>query len=175
MTVQKKIQIKRYCVYLAILLLAHLFQNCIRIFPEIGSVRPILLISAAVCISMFEGELVGAVVGLIAGALWDTVTVTADGYNAMFLMIACALCGTMLRIFLRNNIVTYVMMNVVITTIYSLSYALFFVTARGVKGAIMMYFTYYWPMVMYSLVFTPFWYYLVRAVNRKFSYNYIEY
>lgn len=175
MNVQKKIKAKRYLIYALVLLLAHIFQNTLRIFPEIGSVRPILLISAAVCIAMFEGEVVGALAGLAAGALWDTVTDASDGYNAMYLMIACAVCGTLLRIFLRNNIVTYIIMNTVITLFYSMTYVLVFVIVRGIDGAGYLYLRYYLPMALYSLLLTPLWYMLIRAVNRKFSYSYIEY
>ena len=175
MTVQTKIKVKRYAVYGVIILLAHIFQNILTIFPEIVSVRPVLLISVAVCISMFEGEVVGAIVGLASGALWDTVTVAADGYNAFYLMLACAFCGVMLRIFMRNNIVTYIMMNTGITMLYFLTYVLFFITARGIDGGSDMLLRYYLPMVIYSLAFTPLWYALIRAISRKFSYNYTEY
>lgn len=175
MTVQTKTKVKRYAVYGVILLLAHILQNSLPIFPEILAVRPVLLISVAVCISMFEGELVGAIAGLVAGALWDTVTSTADGYNAFYLMVACAVCGVMLRIFMRNNIITYIMMNTGVTMVYFLSYVLFFITARGIDGGTEMLLRYYLPMSVYSLLLTPVWYVIIRAVNRKFSSNYTEY
>lgn len=175
MTVQTKTKVKRYAVYGVILLLAHILQNSLPIFPEILAVRPVLLISVAVCISMFEGELVGAIAGLVAGALWDTVTSTADGYNAFYLMVACAVCGVMLRIFMRNNIITYIMMNTGVTMVYFLSYVLFFITARGIDGGTEMLLRYYLPMTVYSLLLTPIWYAIIRAVNRKFSSNYTEY
>lgn len=175
MTVQTKTRVKRYAVYGVMLLLAYILQTSLPIFPEILAVRPVLLISAAVCIAMFEGELVGAVAGLAAGALWDTVTTTADGYNAFYLMIACAVCGVLLRVFMRNNIITYIMMNTGITTLYFLSYVLFFVTARGIDGGAEMLLKFYLPMSVYSLLLTPVWYVIIRAVNRKFSFNYTEY
>lgn len=175
MTVQTKTKVKRYVAYAVILLLAHILQNSLPIFPEILAVRPVLLISAAVCMSMFEGELVGAIAGLVAGALWDTVTATADGYNAFYLMVACAVCGVMLRIFMRNNIVTYIMMNTGVTMVYFLTYVLFFITARGIDGGTEMLLRYYLPMSIYSLLLTPLWYVIIRAVNRKFSSNYTEY
>lgn len=175
MTVQTKTKAKRYLCYFLIILLAHLFQNTICIFPEIVSVRPILLISVAVCISMFEGELVGAVAGLLAGSLWDTVTVTADGYNAFYLMGACAVCGVLLRILMRNNIITFAIMNSGITLFYLITYVLFFISARGIDGAGEMFFRYYIPMAIYTLIFTPLWYILIRSIYRKFSYDYTEY
>lgn len=175
MTVQTKVKTKRYIVYALILFLAHIMQNVVPIFPELLSVRPLLLISVAVCISMFEGEIVGAAAGVLAGVLWDTVTVTADGYNALFMMVACAICGVLLRIYMRNNIVTYLIMNSAITLIYLITYVLFFVSSRGIDGAGAMFFIYYLPMGIYSLVLMPIWYIFIRTIYRKFSYDYTEY
>lgn len=175
MTAKKKIKVKRYCIYILILLSAHIFQNSIRIFPSIFGLRPVLLISAAMCVAMFEGELVGAAAGLIAGGLWDTVTAASDGYNAMFLMLSCAVCGTLVRIFLQNNIITYSIMNAASTVFYFLAYSLFFVTARGIDGAGALLLRYYLPMALYSLLLTPFWYWLIKAVNKKLSSDYMEY
>lgn len=175
MGVQKRINAKRYVIYIVVLLMSHILQNTLRIFPEIASVRPVLLISAVVCISMFEGEIAGAVAGFFAGALWDTVTVSNDGYNALFLMTVCALCGILVRIFMRNNIITYIIMNISVTVIYFLSYMLFFVVAKGIDGAGMLFLRYYLPMALYSVVLTPFWYMIIRGINRKFSIDYMEY
>lgn len=170
-----KTKVKKYTAYVLLLLSAHLFQNSLRIFPEIFSVRPVLLISAAVCIAMYEGEIVGAALGLFAGALWDTVTVTADGYNALFFLVACAFCGVILRVFLRNNILTYILVNSVITLFYFATYVIFFITSRGIDGGLQLFFKYYLPMAVYSLILTPFWYLIIRRINIKFPIAYIEY
>lgn len=175
MNVQTKTKAKRYLVYTLIIFTSHILQNTISVFPELFSVKPILLISATVCIAMFEGELVGAGSGLLAGLLWDTVTVTADGYNALYLMAAGAICGVLLRIFMRNNIITFTIMNSAITVIYIATYILFSVSVRGFGGEGYLLLRYYLPMCIYTLIFTPLWYLLIRGVYRKFSFNYTEY
>lgn len=170
-----RIRLKKYAVYACVLLLAHIFQNSLRIFPELFGVRPVLLISAAVCIAMYEGEIAGAAAGLFAGALWDTVTGTADGYNALFLAVSCAFCGVVLRVFLRNNILTYIWINSIVTVLYFATYVFFFITSRGIDGGSSLFLKYYLPMAVYSLVLTPFWYLIIRRVDRKFPIAYIEY
>lgn len=175
MTVQTKIKTKRYVIYALIIFLAHILQNTISIFPEIMSVRPVLLLSIAVCIAMFEGEIVGAAAGLLAGVLWDTVTVTADGYMTLYLTISCAICGILLRIFMRNNIATYFIVNSVALALFLVTYVLFFIAARGIDDSAAIFFTYYVPMGLYSFILTPLWYLLIRTVYRKFSVDYTEY
>lgn len=175
MTQQTKIKVKRYTIFTLIILCAHLLQNSLMIFPEIFGIRPILLISVAVCIAMFEGEFIGAVFGLVAGALWDTVTVTADGYNALYLAVACAVCGFLLRVFMRNNIITYIMINAAVIGFYCITYVLFFIAARGIDGAGEIFVRYYFPMVIYSLLLAPLWYFIIRGVSKKFANIYTEY
>ena len=175
MTQQTKIKLKRYSIFVLIILCAHLLQNALMIFPEIAGVRPILLISAAVCIAMFEGEVVGVIFGFVAGALWDTVTVTADGYNALYLAVACAVCGFLLRVFMRNNIITYTMINAATTLFYCVTYVLFFIAARGIDSAGEIFVRYYFPMTVYSLLLTPLWYFIIRGVSTKFANSYTEY
>lgn len=170
-----KIKLKKYAVYVLLLLLSHLFQNSLQIFPAFFGVRPVLLISVTVCIAMYEGEIAGAAIGLFAGALWDTVTVTADGYNALYLMGSCAICGMVLRIFLRNNILTYIWINTIITVLYFATYVIFFITSRGISGGLLLFFKFYLPMAVYSVLLTPFWYLIIRHINRKFPIAYIEY
>ena len=175
MTQQTKIKLKRYSIFALIILCAHLLQNALMIFPEIAGVRPILLVSAAVCIAMYEGEIIGVIFGFFAGALWDTVTVTADGYNALYLAMACAVCGFLLRVFMRNNIITYTMINAATTLIYCVTYALFFIAARGIDSAQEIFVRYYFPMTIYSLLLTPLWYFIIRGVSTKFADSYTEY
>lgn len=174
MNIVTKRKIQRYTLYAVMLLLASIFQNTLHIFPEILSVRPVLLISVSVCIAMFEGEAIGALAGFLAGAVWDTVTVAADGYNAFYLMTACAVCGMVLRVFMRNNLITFFMMNSLVTSIYFIFYVLFFISARGVAHGGIMLLRYYLPMAVYSILLTPIWYYIIKAVNRRFSSDYVN-
>lgn len=175
MTIQNKTKLKRYTLYVVVLVLAHLFQNSIQIFPEVLGVRPVIIIPLALCIAMYEGEFKGALVGLFAGALWDTVTVTADGYNAAFLMIMCAACGMLLRIFWRNNIITFAIINAATLVLYFFTRVLFFYVAQGVDGAEALIIRCYLPMALYSFLLTPLWFVLVGAINKKYPLNYMEY
>lgn len=175
MNTVNKTKLKKYAVYVLLLMLTHLLQNSLLVFPAVFGVRPVLLISAAVCIAMYEGEIAGAVTGLFAGALWDTVTVAADGYNALFLMAACAFCGVFLRVFLRNNILTFLWINTLVTVLYFATYVIFFITSRGIDGGLMIFFKFYLPMAAYSVILTPFWYLIIKGINKKFPIAYIEY
>ena len=175
MNIRSKTGLKKFIVYFALILFAHILQNVVLVFPSIGGVRPVLLISAVIGIAMFEGEIIGAVAGIFAGALWDTVTVFADGYNALMLMVICAFSGLILRIFLQKNLLTFVMVNGIASLVYFLLYALFFVTSRGIDNSIWLFVRFYFPMAFYSLAVSPIAYAAVNLTNQKIPFRYIEY
>ena len=76
---------------------------------------------------------------------------------------------------MRNNIITYIMMNSAVTLLYCVTYVLFFIAARGIDSAGEIFVRYYFPMAIYSLVFTPLWYLIIRGVSTKFANVYTEY
>lgn len=162
-----KLLIIRRFLFVFIILAAHLLQNTRGVFPSIFGVHANLLIPLVVCIGMFEREIWGAVLGLFAGVLWDAVSGLGDGYNALFLMIIGALCGLLINLLMRNNLKTALLLSISACILYSLLYVIFFVLAQGVDSVGYLLLRYYLPNALYSFVFTPIWYLIVRSVMRK--------
>lgn len=162
-----KILIIRRFLFVLIILFAHVLQNSKGIFPSVFGIHANLLIPLCVCIGMFEREIAGAALGLFAGVLWDTVSGLGDGYNALFLMIVGALCGLLINILMRNNLMTALLLSAAACILYSLLYSVFFLLAEGVDSVGYLLLRYYLPGSLYSFVFTPAWYLLVRLVMRK--------
>ncbi len=100
----------KWTAYGLILLTALLFQSSPRLFPEIGGGRPVLLLPLAVAISMFEGPVGGAAAGAAAGFLWDLFSDRLFGFNALILMLLCCGCGLLVRLLVRNNLLSAMLM-----------------------------------------------------------------
>lgn len=162
-----KILIIRRAAFAVIILLAHILQNTNGFFPEIFGARAFLLIPLAVCIGMFEREITGAVFGLFAGALWDSVSGLGDGWNTLFLMLTGALCGLLINVLMRNHLLTALILSAAANVIYVSLYLLFFVIARGLDSAGYLFLTFYLPSAVYSFLFTPIFYITVRAIMKK--------
>lgn len=87
-----KILFVRRTVFVLLILAVHILQNTRGLFPEIFGVKANLLIPLVICIGMFEREIAGAVLGMLAGILWDSVSPMGDGYQCTFAY-ACG-CGS---------------------------------------------------------------------------------
>lgn len=161
-----KLIIFRRTVFVIMIVLADILQNTQGFFPEIFSARAFLLIPLVVCLGMFEREIVGALLGAFAGVLWDGVSGLADGYNALFLMLVGAVCGLLINLLMRNHLLTALILSSSAVFLYSVFYVLFFVTAQGVDGAIWLFFRFYLPSIIYTVIFTPVFYLIVRHIMR---------
>lgn len=169
-TTTKMLLIRRF-LFVLIILFAHILQNSKGVFPSVFGVHANFLIPLCVCIGMFEREVVGAMLGLFAGVLWDTVSGLGDGYNALFLMIIGAVCGLLISVLMRNNLMTALLLSATACILYSILYSVFFLLAEGVDSVGYLLIRYYLPNALYSFIFTPVWYLLVRSVMRGTKIN----
>lgn len=156
----------RRAVLVIMIIVAAMLQNTAHMFPEIFGIRVFLLIPVVVCISMFEKEL-APFFGTFAGLLWDITSTAPDGYNTVLMMLIASACGLLIKHVMRNNIITSLLLTSCSLVLYSLLYWLFFVVPKGVEGGAMMIFTFYLPCCIYTLVFLPFIYVIIRAFIKK--------
>ncbi len=164
---QTKILLIRRSIFAVLLLIAHLLQNMPGFFPSVFGVRAYFLLTFTVCLGLFERELAGAMFGLFAGALWDFVSPSGDGFHALLFMAVGALCGILINTRMRNNLFTALLLNTAAHLLYVSLYTVFFVLAGGVDSAGWLYLRYYLPSAVYSVLFTPIIYLAVRAVMNR--------
>lgn len=158
---------RRICLAL-ILLPVSVIQNTDGFFPQFFGVRALLLIPFVVCISMFERDICGMLLGLFAGALWDTVA-SGGSFNALYLTAIGFLCGTLINTIMRNNVVTAFILSTIATVIYNIGYWLFNYILGGLDNAAYMLLRYYLPSILYTVVLVPLIFIIVRSVEKKFA------
>ncbi len=151
-----------------IILLISVLQNTDGFFPQVFGIRALLLIPAVVCIAMYERDIWGMMLGLFAGALWD-VFASGASYNALFLLTAGFICGTLINTIMRNNIVTASILTFIFSTLYHLGYWLFNFVISDLDSAAFMLLRYYLPGIAYTTVFVPIIFIMTRSVEKKFT------
>lgn len=165
---QRKKTIIRRAILALIILTLSVLQNTDGFFPQIFGVRALLLIPAVVCIAMFERDIPGMLFGLFAGTLWD-IFASGNNFNALYLLIVGFACGTLINTVMRNNVVTASLLSAAFITLYSVGYWLFHFVFAGVDSAAHMLLRYYLPGMLYTLLFAPVIFIIIRAVEKKYS------
>ena len=162
----KRLVVRR-ALFALFVLFFYLLQSTPGVFPAVFGVRALFLTSLTVCIALFDREISGALFGAAAGVLWDCVSPLGDGFHALFLLLIGAACGILINTIMRNNLFTALLLSACAHLLYAGLYTLFFVVAENVEGAGYLFLRFYLPAAALSVLFTPLFYLLVRAVVRR--------
>ena len=165
-TERKKLILRRGSLALILLVLS-VIQNTDGFFLQIFGVRALLLIPAVVCIAMFERDMAGMFFGLFAGALWD-MHASGASFNALYLFVVGFICGTLINTIMRNNIVTALILSMVFIPVYVVGYWFFHYIVGGLDMAGFMFLRYYLPEIVYTALFLPIMFIIVRGTEKIF-------
>ena len=88
----------KWTAYGLLILLVTLLQATKGLIPPIFGVRPLLVVPLTVCIAMFVGPTGGAAAGML-------------GFNALLLLVTGCLCGLLITLLMRNNLLTALLLS----------------------------------------------------------------
>lgn len=149
--------------YTCLILLCSLLQNTGHLIPSVFGAHAWILVPLVVCISMFEHNLEATIFAVVAGALWDVYSAWGDGFHALMMFAISTSVALLLNYLMRNNLVTSLLLGAITVVFYGLVHWLIFVVIRGTGGAFHSLVTFYLPTMLYTYLFTPVFYILVRA------------
>lgn len=165
---QRKKNSVKWLLYIFSLFLAFILQTTVGFFQVFG-VKPIFILPVMVYISMFEGELAGAVIGIVGGLFWDTAADKLLGFNAIIMMVICVSVALLVMYLVRVNVWN----------------ALLFVFAGALLQGLIDFFFYYliWdydysylillkkilPTVLYTTLISPLFFFIIRKISYTFS------
>lgn len=116
------------------------------------SVKPLLTVPLALAVSIREEELPTALHAALCGLLLDMSMGRPFGFNA-FILIIFAVGGSLLfRLLLRQNILNLIMLTALTTVIQGLLDFLFFHSLWNFGGERSIFFGYYLPQMIYTLI-----------------------
>ena len=165
----KKDNIKRRILLAVILVVTFLFQTTSGFFPAPFGIHACLLIPATVCIAMFEREFAGLFFGLAAGMMLETVSPdSVCFYSVMFTLIGFT-AGMLITYLMINNLITALIFTVSFSLIVHTLYFLLFIIFDGVSVSFGFYLKYYFISAIYTALFTPIFYFTVRAIVKKYK------
>lgn len=167
MRLENKNKILRRIIMVVFMAVTFLFQNTGGLFPAPAGVHAILLIPLTVCISMFEREFAGLFFGLFAGAMLDSFSADSICFSSVALTVVGFACGALITYLMRNNLLCATILTVLFTFLYNTLYFLFYCAFGGEAHPIYIYFRYFFLSVIYTCLFTPLYYFIIREISKK--------
>lgn len=164
----KNAYIRRLCLAGGLVVVA-LLQNTDGLLPAFFGIRAMPLIPAAVCIAMFEREMTGMFFGLFAGLLWDSMAASGGHFHAAMLTVLAFTCGVLITYVMRNNFITAILLSGGALLAYDAACITRDLVIGAHWDAGYKILTFYIPSGIYSLLFVAAFYFLLRAVEKKFA------
>ncbi len=106
---------KRYLpwvTYGLLILLLLIAQNTPRMIPALWGARPLLAVPVTLYIAMYAGPVSGAAAGVAAGLLWDVYATRLFGFNALILLVLGVAAGLLVRLLIRNNLLSALLLTI---------------------------------------------------------------
>lgn len=158
-----KPKIKRRIIFVVAIIVTAIIQNTGTRVNGTFDAHAFLLIPLLISISMFEREIASALLGAIAGLLWD-LSAGVDGYNVLVLMLLCAVCSILINRLMQNNIITAVVLGLSAVAVYITLYIIIYIVLDGGGYPLSQVLRFYLPSFIFTSAFIPIYYFLVRVV-----------
>lgn len=150
MNLTKRERTIKYAVYCLLILGAGLLQNAGGAFLELGRAKCFFLIPVAVSLGIDEDERGSALLGFVAGLLWDMVSAQHMGFNFIFLTLVCYITSSLVSYLIRPTYWVAVLASIISSGAYVVVYWLIFVMLSGTEGAIQSLGYFYIPCFVYT-------------------------
>lgn len=161
--------VERRVVLAVLLVFTFTFQNTGGLFPAPFDIHAMLLLPLTICIAMFEREFAGIFYGLAAGLMLDAFSSQSVIFNSLFFTLIGFSAGALITYLMRNNLLCATIMTSVAALAYTGLLFLFYVDFSTVEAPLGIYFRYYFTSALYTIIFTPLYYLIVRAVSKQFK------
>ena len=168
MKLTKKTDVKRNIVWILLLSAAFLLQTTFGFMPHLGTIKLLPMLPLLSCVCMFEKESFAPWYGLGAGLLMDVVSPSMVGYHALIFLLLCTFIGWVSTNYLRNTLLTNLLMGSLLLFLSQSLYWLFFLEFKQTAGASGIYFSRFLPaIILNSLLIIPV-FFMVLAINKKY-------
>lgn len=156
----------KWTAYGLVILLFSILQSTPRLIPKVCGASPLLLVPLTVCIAMYVGPIGGAAAGIASGLLWDLYSDRLLGFNALLLLLLGCACGLLVRLLLRNNLLSALLLVGGALLFQGLADWFFNILLLGRDSPlyVLLYMTL--PDLLYSLVLSPLIYALITGMAR---------
>lgn len=158
-----KYKLLRWTAYFIETILLYVLQLTPNLILSIGGVRPILLIPAALCIAMFEGDMGGLLIGIVAGFFIDLGGGSILGFHSILLGICCYFIGLLTMQLVKTNFLTCLMFCGLSVALICFCQWFFYFFIWGYIGQSYALLHHYLPKMAYTFGVVPILYLFNRA------------
>ena len=168
MTKNTHLYIFKYASMVALLIFLYVLQGTPMLF-SIAGVKPNLIVPAAVCIAMFEGEFTGGIMGAIAGLLCDLGSFTIFGFNGILILVGCVAVGLLTAYLTQLRLSNALMLGAALLFLRGMLEYFFYFQMWGFENCSRVLLFSILPSIAYSVIVIIPLYFVVRGMTSYFN------
>jgi rod shape-determining protein MreD len=165
-------RIFRFVAYAIEILIFYIVQGIPNLIPEVFGGRPVLLLSIAITIAVFESQISAMAFGLVCGAMLDFGTGVHFGFYTFALTIVCFFLGYFSENYFNTKLSIVALISLgLIPVLVSLNFLISCITND--YGSFYYYYVHHILAIMaYTYVTIPIFYIINKTISHGFSDNY---
>ena len=163
--------VERRAILIALAVLTFIFQNTGGLFPSPFGIKALLLIPLTICIAMFEREFAGIFFGLLSGVMLDSFSSQSVVFNSLFFTVIGFTAGALITYLMRNNLLCATIMTAVASFFYTTLSFFVYCAFDTLENHFIFYLRYYLASAIFTVLMTPLYYIIVRAIFKEFKEN----
>lgn len=135
--------------------------------PTVFGARPLPVIPLTVFVAMFRGPLAGGITGVAGGFLWGVFSHRLLGVDALLLLVVGCVCGLLVHMLMRNNLISAVLLSASATAAVCLIDWFLFTAIWNPEECLYALWRLVLPDALYTIVLSPALYGIVFWVSRR--------
>ncbi len=140
--------------------------------PRTGITIPVMLIiPVSFSAAMFEKEIPGMLMGLLAGALWDTASPLPDGTLAVMFSVLCCVTSLFTRYLIRNTLLGALTVNAIASVIFTLPSIISIIGDMDYNMLFGVILGKYLPGIIITMLITPPCYFAIRKISLRLRHD----
>lgn len=170
MKIEKLRPALKWLIFALLLLVCYILQTTPGLF-EVFHTKPVLIVSLAVCVSMYEGVMSSAFFCMTAGLLWDISSDKLFGFNGVILLFYGLIVALLCIYYLHTKVLNALVFCVGLLLIQGVLDYGFYYAIWNLDSSWIIWVQHILPTAAYTVLVTPLLFYLVRFVERKLNEN----
>lgn len=159
-------RVLRCIIYIIEIILFFIVQETPFLVPQLYNVKPLIILLVAISIAIFETTAFSMFFSVATGLMMDMGYGGTIGLNIIAVSVACYIINYIFTSVVRTNIFTaMIAFAAAIFFVLSLD-CLFYFLIRDIDQKLLIYFTYYCTIMLYTFLLFPIFYYINKLIHQ---------
>lgn len=163
---ETKHNVLRCTIYIIEILIFFIIQETPFLLPTLFDVKPLLILPIAISISILETKGFSLFFSAFTGFMMDMGYGSTIGLNIIILASICYIINYLFNNVIKTRFLISMLVFIIsIFVVVTIDFTFYFLI-KDIDNKIQLYFLYYCPIILYTIIFSPVFFYLTKLIHK---------